>query len=197
MVVFCRNSASASDASTPRVLPPKWISSIFVGSTSFSHGSMSARVLSLRPFPSRVSTDIEKVEEESRSRPSQNVEVKVSHRLLTGFISTTSAWLTDFLSILSSAPIYDSLRYAARFLFLGAGRLILTEFSNQHGTCSIFNFFACGDSWSNILMDGSYASASLLFPRCTHSLGPFCRSRPPTGYPTHPCRLLYCLWAVA
>ena len=50
--VLVRNSASARDASTPIVLPPKWISSITSGLTSLSIGAMSSLVSSLRPLPS-------------------------------------------------------------------------------------------------------------------------------------------------
>jgi hypothetical protein len=58
LVVALKKSASAVDASTPMVLPPRWISSMAVGSTSLSQGSMSALVSSLSPFPCRERTAV-------------------------------------------------------------------------------------------------------------------------------------------
>lgn len=50
-VAFVKNSARASAASTPMVFPPKWTSSMMIGSTSFIQGSKSALVSSFRDFP--------------------------------------------------------------------------------------------------------------------------------------------------
>lgn len=55
--VLDRNSARAFAASTPSVFPPKWISSIAVGSTASRRGAISARVSSFRPRPCNENTE--------------------------------------------------------------------------------------------------------------------------------------------